>query len=50
MTPRDVALASAVALVWGLAFIASKLALREVSPLVLTDGTPYEVVNVSSGP
>ncbi|MGP8122344.1 MAG: EamA family transporter [Xanthobacteraceae bacterium] len=36
MTVRDGLLAAAVAVVWGLAFIASKLALREVSPLVLT--------------
>ena len=36
MTPRDGLMAAAVAMVWGLAFIASKIALREVSPLVLT--------------
>lgn len=36
MTARDAGLATAVAVVWGLAFIASKIALREVSPLVLT--------------
>jgi len=36
MTARDAILAAAVAVVWGLAFIASKIALREVSPLVLT--------------
>lgn len=36
MTARDASLAAAVAVVWGLAFIASKIALREVSPLVLT--------------
>jgi len=36
MTARDASIAAAVAVVWGLAFIASKVALREVSPLVLT--------------
>jgi O-acetylserine/cysteine efflux transporter len=36
MTARDAILAAAVAVIWGLAFIASKIALREVSPLVLT--------------
>lgn len=36
MGARDAMLAAVVAVIWGLAFIASKIALREVSPLVLT--------------
>ena len=36
MNARDAMLGAAVAVVWGLTFIASKLVLREVSPLLLT--------------
>jgi O-acetylserine/cysteine efflux transporter len=36
MKPRDIALAVSVAVVWGLAFLVSKVGLRELSPLTLT--------------
>ena len=35
MTPRDILAALAVAIVWGLTFIAIKIGVRETTPLML---------------